>query len=277
MTSRNSRTSGGAIHDSASRPRRSRSTRSLASRSSFLTRRFPQLFPNGWARWTLAPISSSTSAAQYQPNVASITTSGSGPAAATASASAMALLSIRTLPKTSPAAFFRTITDRRRCRSIPTYCRSTGASFLRREGVAFVGPSVFTLGPSRPEEVPEPFTCLAIPAPVISTTPTRRTRQLTPRRRPAVSSRSLQGWVAVGPSPGGAVHLGGRLRPEGVVGKGDVEDVAGQADGEAVEDPVGGLWGGDTGDAPWRFRVVGQAQITDQLEGDVVVAGPFGD
>src|SRR5581483_10642933 len=120
---------------------------------------------------------------QYQPNVASKTTSGSGPAAATALARAIGLLSIRTLSSTSPAAFFRTITDRRRCRSIPTYSRSTGASFLRREGVAFVGPSVFALGPSRPEEVPEPLTRLAIPAPVTPTTPTRRTRRLTPRRR----------------------------------------------------------------------------------------------
>jgi hypothetical protein len=66
-TSRSSRTSGGAIQPSASRPRRSMAARSLASRSSFLTRRLPQALPRGCERWTFAPSSLSRSAAQYQP------------------------------------------------------------------------------------------------------------------------------------------------------------------------------------------------------------------
>ena len=41
--------------------------RSWASRSSFFTRRLPQLLPGAWARWTWAPRSWRTSAAQYQP------------------------------------------------------------------------------------------------------------------------------------------------------------------------------------------------------------------
>ena len=43
------------------------------------TRCLPQSLPNGWAKCTCAPISCETSAAQYQPKVASRTTSGSGP------------------------------------------------------------------------------------------------------------------------------------------------------------------------------------------------------
>ena len=41
-------------------------------------------------------------------------------------------LSIRTVSRTSPAPVIRTITDRRRCRSIPTYSRSIGASLVVR-------------------------------------------------------------------------------------------------------------------------------------------------
>src|SRR5438094_2768362 len=52
-------------------------------------------------------------------------TSGSGPASASAMAKATGSLSICTLPSTSPSAFMRTITDRRRCRSMPTYCLCT--------------------------------------------------------------------------------------------------------------------------------------------------------
>ena len=52
--SRSSRVSGGAIHASARRPRRNRSARSRASRSSFFTRRCPQSLPCGLARWTVA-------------------------------------------------------------------------------------------------------------------------------------------------------------------------------------------------------------------------------
>jgi hypothetical protein len=82
-TSRNSRTAGGAIHASANLPIRNRSARSAASRSSFVTRRYSNaLTPNGCARCTTAPNSTSASTAQYQPYVASNTTSGACPARA---------------------------------------------------------------------------------------------------------------------------------------------------------------------------------------------------
>ena len=48
-------------------PMRSRSTRSVASSSSFFTRRLPQLLPSGRARCTYPPHSSITSAALYHP------------------------------------------------------------------------------------------------------------------------------------------------------------------------------------------------------------------
>ena len=68
VISRSSRISGGAIHASASRPIRSRSARSRASSSSFLTRRWLKAFtPSGCARCTSAPAAASVSAAQYQP------------------------------------------------------------------------------------------------------------------------------------------------------------------------------------------------------------------
>ena len=50
---------------------------------------------------------------------------GSGPARATSRANATGSLSILTVDNVSPASVIRTITDRRRCRSIPTYCRDT--------------------------------------------------------------------------------------------------------------------------------------------------------
>ena len=53
-SSRSSRVAGGAIHASGSRPIRSRSARSAASRSSFFTRRYANaLTPNGCARCTV--------------------------------------------------------------------------------------------------------------------------------------------------------------------------------------------------------------------------------
>jgi len=65
---RSSRVAGGAIHASGSLPIRSKSARSAASRSSFFTRRRPNILtPNGCARCTVAPSSASASAAQYQP------------------------------------------------------------------------------------------------------------------------------------------------------------------------------------------------------------------
>ena len=82
-SSRSSRVAGGAIHASGSRPIRSRSARSRASRSSFFTRRYSNaLTPNGCARCTWAPSSCRASTAQYQPYVASSTTSGASPARA---------------------------------------------------------------------------------------------------------------------------------------------------------------------------------------------------
>ena len=55
-SSRSSRVAGGAIHASGSRPIRSRSARSVASRTSFLTRRYSNAFtPSGCARCTRAP------------------------------------------------------------------------------------------------------------------------------------------------------------------------------------------------------------------------------
>ena len=51
--------------------------------------------------------------------------SGSGPALATSSDNATGSLSMLTVDRVSPASFIRPITDRRRCRSIPTYSRDT--------------------------------------------------------------------------------------------------------------------------------------------------------
>jgi hypothetical protein len=70
----------------------------------------------------LAPHSAITSAAQYQPHVASIATSASGPPAATISPARLAgVLSIRLHDTRSPSSFNTTTTERRRCKSIPTY------------------------------------------------------------------------------------------------------------------------------------------------------------
>ncbi len=66
-------------------------------------------------------------------------------------------------PRTSPASFIRTITDRRRCRSIPTYCCScsTRVSF-RRLRVGVGTPSLpCTLGSRRREELWRSTTDLA--------------------------------------------------------------------------------------------------------------------
>ncbi len=56
-------------------------------------------------------------------------TSGSGPASATARARAIGSLSMRTTPTSRPSSSSRTINDRSRCRSMATYCRSTGPLF----------------------------------------------------------------------------------------------------------------------------------------------------
>jgi hypothetical protein len=62
-------------------------------------------------------------------------------------------LSSRTVECVTPAASRRTITERRRCRSMPTYCRSTGVLF-RRGWVGWETSSVTTLDPSRRGEAP---------------------------------------------------------------------------------------------------------------------------
>src|ERR1039458_7074222 len=65
VSSRSSRTSCGASCASGSRPIRSRSARSAASRTSFLTRRQVSAFaPSGCARCTSAPAAARVSAAQ---------------------------------------------------------------------------------------------------------------------------------------------------------------------------------------------------------------------
>ena len=69
--------------------------------------------------------------------------------------SATGSLSMRHRPSTSPSSVIRTITDRRRCRSIPTYCRCCCIGvLLRREGLGWEAPSVPTLGPLRRGEAP---------------------------------------------------------------------------------------------------------------------------
>src|SRR5207248_1656759 len=65
------------------------------------------------------------------------TTSGASPALAISSASVTGSLSIRTASRRCPASVTRTITERRRCRSIPTTCLPSYAStrgLLRRGG-----------------------------------------------------------------------------------------------------------------------------------------------
>jgi hypothetical protein len=62
------------------------SAKSVASTTSFFTRRSPQFNAFGLARCTVAPNCCNKSTIQYHPYVASITTSGHGPAADTAAA-----------------------------------------------------------------------------------------------------------------------------------------------------------------------------------------------
>ena len=91
---------------------------------------------------------------QYQPLVASTITSGSGPAARTsATMPSRSELSRRTIEWVVPVSSRRTMSERRRCRSMPTYCFSTGV-LLRRGWVGLETSSVSTLGPSRRSETP---------------------------------------------------------------------------------------------------------------------------
>lgn len=60
---------------------------------------------------------------------ASSTTSGCSPALANSAARVIGSLSMRTVSRVSPSALRRTITDRLRCRSMPTYCRCCFTGF----------------------------------------------------------------------------------------------------------------------------------------------------
>src|SRR5437763_15981915 len=81
-------------------------------------------------------------------------TSGLGPASAMAMLNATGSLSMRCTPSSSPASFSRTINDRFRCRSMATYCRSTGPLLARDLGL--LTPS-FVLGRSLAGEDPTFF------------------------------------------------------------------------------------------------------------------------
>ncbi len=114
-----------------------------------------QLRPEGFTRCTVAPSSCRVSTAQYHPYVASIATSGASPDSRNASARVTGSLSIRVTPTFSPASFSVTTTDRFKCRSMATYCRST-VLLLARERVGFVATS-FGLEPPRAGEEPFPL------------------------------------------------------------------------------------------------------------------------
>src|SRR4029077_12913138 len=127
---------------------------SAASLTSFFTRRYRNpLTPNGCAKCTCAPHACSTSTAQYQPYVASSTTSGSDPACSSCSPSATGSLTIRTAESCSPDSDWRTITDRRRCRSIPTNCLPSYSSIGASRGSWSEHPQ-HPLGTSRGAEAP---------------------------------------------------------------------------------------------------------------------------
>src|ERR1700687_2656047 len=103
-----------------------------------------------------------------------------------AAARANGSLAILTWDSCSPSGLIRTITERRRCKSIPTYSGFTG-TFFRRGGVAFVSPSFSTLGPSRREEAPRLLTAgaLAITVPPLRLLPgvTGQAHHIGPSRR----------------------------------------------------------------------------------------------
>src|SRR5580704_17380333 len=73
-------------------------------------------------------------------------TSGFGPASATANDNATGSLSMRTTETSSPLSFWRTIIDRRLCKSMATYCRSTGPP-LRTERIGLVATNLLPLEP----------------------------------------------------------------------------------------------------------------------------------
>src|SRR6266536_2115698 len=122
------------------------------------------LTPSGCARCTSAPASASTSAAQYQPYVASSTTSGFFPHRASTARSAAGLFSIRAVSSFRPSIVIRTSTLRRRCRSIPTTCRPSYASVI--VGLLFPGgDGCLPTSSIRQERRPAPSSHHIVPVP----------------------------------------------------------------------------------------------------------------
>ena len=123
-------------------------------------------------------------------------TSGCSPALASSADRAMAPLSIWTVSRVSPSGVRRTITLRRRCRSIPTYCGpGCTVTFFRREVFGLATPSLTSLGSSRREEVdltvrrPSP---LPEAIDMASTFPTRRpARRINQARHAGAALRSF--------------------------------------------------------------------------------------
>src|SRR6516165_1313868 len=128
-------------------------------------------------------------------------TSGASPASRIASARANGSLSMRSTPTFSPASFSVTTTDRFKCRSMATYCRST-VLLLARERVGFVATS-FGLEPARAGE--EPFTVAdatsrdieptCFPATFATTGPPRTWAGAEPDVRPTQQERSKRSVI----------------------------------------------------------------------------------
>src|SRR5438094_103619 len=123
-------------------------------------------------------------------------------------------LSILATSSTSPASFMRTITDRRRCRSIPTYCGCccTGV-LLRLEGLGWEAPSVPALGPLRRSEAP--LFAAITPPPTPRRSPSPRIPRTTPAhpqppaKHIAVRTAALQQTL---PEPRALINHQGRRR-----------------------------------------------------------------
>jgi hypothetical protein len=169
-----SRWAGGAMYASGRSPRRSRLASSVESRTSFLTRRVSQCNPSGCTRCTCVQLAWSKSAARRcspEPPPGPVrpwpppsrTRPGRSPPA----------------PRRAPgSSAMRTITDRRRCKSIPTYCRycCTWVSF-RRCRVGWETPSVVAaLGSGRREETRRSGLAVAIGFVLQTAAPARTTR-----------------------------------------------------------------------------------------------------
>ena len=104
-----------------------------------------QCRPRGWTRCTWHP----WAGAGQRPSTSRSTLPGllrGRPASATAIDIWTGSLATLVTPSTSPASFILTITDRRRCRSMPTYCCSCTRSPFLLEGFGFAPPSFVLLG-----------------------------------------------------------------------------------------------------------------------------------